>query len=126
MGGVFKLGFFGWIIWFILSLVSKADEIKNVITAPMLVTQGVSVAVELRGIENMLVMYKMANEHLLPEDQFDQYVRDKFKSRLKDPLEDPWGKKYRYAHIPGGFALGSSGPDKKFQTEDDVIINWIE
>jgi hypothetical protein len=38
------------------------------------------------------------------------------------PPRDPWGCKYAYVILPGksGFALSSSGPDRRFGTDDDL------
>ena len=38
-------------------------------------------------------------------------------------LTDSWGKKIRYVPFQSGFALISAGPDKKFDTADDIQID---
>ena len=114
------------ILWVILSLLDWGDKLKQFVLAPALIAQGISANVELRNLQNMLVLDKTANERLLPEEQFEQFVCERFDSKLKNPLKDPWGANYRYAHIAGGFALGSAGPDGTFQTMDDITLNWRE
>ena len=40
-----------------------------------------------------------------------------------DVPRDPWGQPYRYRLIDGKPCIDSSGPDRKFGTEDDVNLN---
>jgi hypothetical protein len=39
---------------------------------------------------------------------------------------DPWRTPYRYRMVPGGFVITSAGPDKTFNTADDIVktFNW--
>ena len=36
-------------------------------------------------------------------------------------LADSWGQEIRFAPTPDGFELRSAGPDKTFDTEDDIV-----
>jgi hypothetical protein len=36
--------------------------------------------------------------------------------------EDPWHMPYYYRHTPSGFEIGSTGPDGKPDTSDDVLV----
>ena len=40
------------------------------------------------------------------------------------PLRDPWGCQFVYRRLPGeeGFELSSSGPDRRFGTQDDIVV----
>ena len=124
MGLIIKLIILLLMLWILLPMLGWGDEVKNIVLAPARIAQGVSAGVELHNIQYSLVLYRKSNDGLLPEEQFEPFIRKNFQSRFKDSSNDPWGQPYRYAWIPGGFALGSSGPDKKFQTPDDLILNW--
>ena len=35
---------------------------------------------------------------------------------------DAWGTQFRYAPQPGDFELRSAGPDRRFDTPDDIVV----
>ena len=99
---------------------------KEFVLAPVLAAQGVSANVELRNIHYFLKLYHTANERCLPPEQFDQFILEKFDSKVKSPLMDSWGEKYHYDLTYDGFVVWSSGPDRLSGTPDDIVFTWKE
>ena len=44
------------------------------------------------------------------------YIRD------EKSLNDPWGTALRYAVRQNGYTIASAGPDRKFETDDDIHL----
>jgi general secretion pathway protein G len=42
--------------------------------------------------------------------------------RTDKPLTDPWGTALRYTAQAKGYKMVSAGPDKKFESEDDIHL----
>ena len=116
------------ILFFVIFVAREFDGAKEMLLSPVTMAQGLATNVELRNLQNRLVMYHAANEGFLPDQQFPQFVRANFNSQLKDPLKDSWGYDYRYKVLPRekAFAVGSGGPDGEFGTEDDIFIVWYD
>lgn len=55
----------------------------------------------------------------IPEDTAT-YIRSLVQSRRGDPAHDPWGSYYRLYRAGNLVFMISAGPDKKFETADDV------
>lgn len=63
-------------------------------------------------------------------DEFSQYLRKNLKRRAslsnEDLALDPWGTPYRYQRkAQSGFRVSSAGPDKAFQTKDDINKEYL-
>lgn len=50
---------------------------------------------------------------------------DQIRTDLRGLL-DPWGTAYQYRRTPTGFCVASAGPDKKFNTGDDICRCWYD
>jgi hypothetical protein len=61
-----------------------------------------------------------------PEVPYLEGKKSTVKHLAHIPPRDPWGCRYVYALLPGkaGFELSSSGPDRRFGTNDDIIVDF--
>jgi hypothetical protein len=62
----------------------------------------------------------------LPLADFRSFLRDHLRSRdrLRDPSQDPWGTPFKLARAPEGFRVLSAGPDKRWNTSDDLVRSY--
>jgi hypothetical protein len=110
----------------LLLLCRRSRSITEFVLAPVLAVQGIASNIELRNLHYQLKLYSAANPQSLPTDQFERFVREKFEGRTKDPLLDSWGGRYHYRATKDGYVMGSSGPDRRQHTADDIVIAWKE
>lgn len=54
------------------------------------------------------------------------YLRANFETKIegKDIAIDPWGTEYKMKKMTEGYVISSAGPDKAFDTEDDIGQNF--
>lgn len=81
--------------------------------------------VELNGIAQAVAMdYTESNK--LPIDNFDEFLRANMRTASgkppkRDPAIDPWETPYKLKQIHNGFQVMSAGPDKSWETDDDMV-----
>lgn len=108
----------------LLLILHWAPNVKELALSPITLTQGVASSVELQNLQKTIVMVKNQNGAYPEESEFESIVLDKFSSVIKDPRLDYWGRPYRYRRRPGGFEIRTGGPDRKFETNDDLTMKW--
>ena len=105
-------------------LLHWAPSVKELALSPITLTQGVASSVELQNLQKTVVMVKTRTGAYPEESEFETIVLENFSSAVKDPRLDYWGRPYRYRRRPGGFEIRTSGPDGKFETNDDLTMKW--
>lgn len=81
--------------------------------------------VELNGIAQAVAMdYTESNK--LPIDNFADFLRANMRTASgkppkRDPAIDPWETPYKLEQIHNGFQVMSAGPDKSWDTGDDMV-----
>lgn len=89
---------------------------------------------EMNGIRTSLVAWLQGNGRLpAPGSEFDDFIREgASRTDKRDPCKDRWGHKYQLSHTYGftgkvnGFRITSAGPDGRFHTADDIVVEWHE
>ncbi len=81
--------------------------------------------VEIRGIADAVAMDYTDNNPSLPIDNFSDFLRENMRTAdgqppKRDPSLDPWGTPYVLFQVNKGFKVLSAGPDKLYETEDDL------
>lgn len=79
---------------------------------------------QLRGLATAIDAYEVDNDHL-PTNLTVLGGNPPFGMpylKLQDSIVDPWGTPYSYSVRSNGYDIKSPGPDRKLQTEDDVMI----
>jgi hypothetical protein len=62
-------------------------------------------------------------DHELPQpDRFGDYIRKNTPSTDGDPSNDAWGTPYRLDIPPRKTGVRSAGPDRSFDTADDIVV----
>lgn len=80
--------------------------------------------VELNGIAQAVAMdYTDSNK--LPIDNFGEFLRANMRTASgkppkRDPSIDPWETPYKLTQVHNGFKVLSAGPDKAWDTKDDL------
>jgi hypothetical protein len=100
--------------WESVELLKKAVDAEKVSVASKdlrLLAQGVEAFRIERGFYPEVETVRALVDHVSP----------RFLSTIV--REDPWHTPYYYRHTPTGFAVGSSGPDGKPDTPDDVLVS---
>lgn len=105
---------------------THGQSLKDFVLSPVNMVKGTSSGVELHNIRKALIIYHKVHDSCLAPSQFTEYLKQEFRSVVKDPTLDPWERPYRYSLIAGGFQIESSGPDRRFGTTDDLRIKWKE
>lgn len=121
MSLLFKVISRGTLFLFLLYMVPATRDIA---LAPITLTQGVASSIELQNLQKTVVMVKNQKGAYPEESEFEGIVLEKFSSIVKDPRLDFWGRPYRYTRRRGGFEIRTSGPDRKFETKDDLTLKW--
>jgi len=98
--------------------------------------QGIQCEMDMAAIRKILAT-QMLSQQSLPQSQaeFERLLRENIKksSGVADPTVDRFKHKYRYevdraARGEGvrdvGFRLVSAGPDGRFGTRDDLVVEW--
>lgn len=123
MRKVFNLAVLMVILW---AVADNWGHAEKAIEAPFDYARGVVAGVELHQIRNLILAEKTMNGRLPTEREFPKLVQKRLKSQIKDPGLDSWGRRYRYQRIAQGFRLISLGPDGRYKTSDDLILQWKE
>jgi hypothetical protein len=61
------------------------------------------------------------------QEEFVTYVRKNMKTKVgqtRDTSLDNWGTTYRYEILPSEFRVSSAGPDKAYNTSDDIVTGY--
>lgn len=70
------------------------------------------------------VAREFAHEGTLPAGNFPDFLRANLRTRAggdkRDVARDAWGTEYQLAVKQDGFEVRSAGPDKRWQTDDDL------
>lgn len=103
-----------------------SPEMASKLTAPVQVVRGVATSVEMQQLQRAIFMNKVGSGEYLPDERFPDFVRENFRSGLKDPLVDSWSRPYLYRRYQNGFILRSLGPDGIFDSDDDLVLRWEE
>lgn len=74
--------------------------------------------IEMRGIIASIYNYRLAN-YSLPKSLRDLVNEGYIKSSA---LTDEWGTEYKFEVKGNKVIITSAGPDKKFNTKDDIVI----
>ncbi len=74
--------------------------------------------IEMRGIIASIYNYRLAN-YSLPKSLRDLVNEGYIKSSA---LTDEWGTEYKFELKGNKVIITSAGPDKKFNTKDDIVI----
>ncbi|MBF0198657.1 MAG: type II secretion system protein GspG [Planctomycetes bacterium] len=81
-----------------------------------------AIGIELRSLDRMLQGHKFT-QGSYPKDLLE-YLHSKTKNLSGKTIgADPWGTLYRYESSRSGFKISSAGPDRTFESEDDVT--WV-
>jgi len=84
--------------------------------------------IEMQGIADAVAM-EYADSATLPLNNFSQFMKENMMEKggkeTRDKSKDVWGTEYRIAarRDKNGFEIKSAGPDKKWESEDD--LNFI-
>ena len=62
------------------------------------------------------------NHDMPTPGRFGEYIRKNSLSSAGDPAIDAWGMPYRLDAPPKKLAIRSAGPDKTFETGDDIVV----
>lgn len=87
-------------------------------------TQYVTNGMDMRNVGMMLDAEYLRTGRYPAEKQFPAWMRATFKeSKNRDIAVDSWGTPFRYTTAPRGkgFHLVSAGPDREYDTEDDLV-----
>lgn len=106
------LGLFFWLLW------RMAPSLQEL--SPFRLAGGMATSVELVQIEEAVEGYRATNQQY-PED-FGQFLKDSFSSRLKRVTLDSWGTPYEFERNEQGYVIRSAGPDRLHGTEDDYYL----
>ena len=77
---------------------------------------------ELNDLAKMIYLDHIGDTYVA-ESQFPDYCRKNLLTKVgntRDTSLDRWGTYYRICYSPGNFKVQSAGPDKVFDTEDDI------
>ena len=81
--------------------------------------------IEMKNIARAVVMHYV-NENRLPLADFPGWMRESMRQAAgeasRDFAQDPWGTEYQIRVRDTRFAIGSAGPDKEWNTEDDLRV----
>ncbi|MBM3876247.1 MAG: hypothetical protein FJ386_05950 [Verrucomicrobia bacterium] len=103
------------------SLAQSLDVITKVQSAA-------TAGIEMQGIADAVAM-EYADSATLPLNNFSQFLKENMMEKggreTRDKSKDMWGTDYRIAarRDKNGFEIKSAGPDKKWESEDD--LNFI-
>jgi len=67
----------------------------------------------------------LQREHLMEDgypSDFNAFMARSFHGNPARTRLDSWGRAFRYERRPEGYVIGSSGPDRRFNTGDDLVI----
>jgi hypothetical protein len=107
-------------------LLTWSPSLLGMLAAPIQLARGVATTVELHNLQKMAIHQRQMNGDYPAEDAFGELVAREFRSMGKNPGLDSWGKSYAYRRIAGGFELRSAGPDRHYNTKDDLKLTWKE
>jgi hypothetical protein len=105
-------------------VMANADRIKGILSH----TSTIAVQSEVNEITHLLVLDQISGENLprTPEE-FAVYLKKNMRIKGqaagdtgRDVSKDPFGTEYRLTYEDGGVKVTSAGPDKTFDTPDDV------
>ena len=81
--------------------------------------------IEMKNIARAVVMHYI-NENRLPLKDVPGWMRESMRQAageaVRDFARDPWGTEYQIRVRDTRFAIGSAGPDKLWNTEDDLRV----
>jgi hypothetical protein len=79
--------------------------------------------VEMAGIADAVAM-AYTEEERLPLHNFSEFLRANLREakggNKRDRAKDPWDTEYRLVQVGTGFDIRSAGPDKAWETKDDL------
>ena len=108
----------------ILWLIGMAPAAREVAMSPIRMAEGIVAGVELHNLRKVVVMEKTATGRYPDRAEFARLIQRRFRSRLKDPRLDSWGRPYQYRRLARGFELRSAGPDRTPGSADDIVMTW--
>lgn len=91
---------------------------------PVTMFQQVSVGLELGQVGRALEVYRVEAGDYPSEAAFQSFMSNAFESRMKKVTLDQWNVPYRYLSPPPNreYEVRSAGPDKRFDSRDDLVI----
>ena len=104
-------------------IVGNADEIERFYNETVAFARQVATAADIRSIGNMLDYEYLKRKRYPKTGAFDAWMRRAFKEgTVKENTIDHWGTPlaYRAARRQKGYVLVSAGPDRIFETGDDL------
>ncbi len=85
--------------------------------------------VEIKGVAQAVAMHYTDNDPILPIDNFSEFLRENMRTAdgqppKRDPALDPWETPYVLFQVNQGFKVLSAGPDKLYETGDDLTHHF--
>lgn len=105
-------------------VIGNAEAIERFYDELVAHTQYVANGMDMRNVGMMLDAEYLRRGRYPSETQFPAWMHATFKeNQVRDVLVDSWGTPFRYTAAPRGkaFHLVSAGPDKEYDTDDDLI-----
>ncbi len=104
-------------------VLANSGELKKTLNVVSVVQVAVTAGTEMQGIADA-VSIEYSTDEKLPLEDFGKFLRENMRdknSRNKREFDkDMWGTPYRLAVKGDGFEIQSAGPDKEWNTEDDL------
>ena len=103
----------------------NADEIERFYNQTVATAAWLATAADLRSIGTMLDAERLRRGRYPGTDRFGEWMARNFKeNNLKSLTADHWGTALAYRAVDGGkgFVLVSAGPDRIFETRDDLEL----
>ena len=102
-------------------MAANSGKVKDLIYK----TQTVAVQFECNEIVKLLVLEQIGGEKLPSQDTFADYLRKNMRvpsqsGNTRDLSRDQWGTPYQVDYSDYSIKVSSAGPDKVFETSDDV------
>ena len=84
-------------------------------------TKRIAAQAELNNLSKMIRLDSIGEEELPNDSNFPDYIRSRMDTQGKrDPSKDMWLTMYRIRRKGSVIIISSAGPDKRFDTKDDV------
>lgn len=109
---------------FLWGLNFRYPQVGDMVMAPITMVEGAATSVELHNIQKLVIIFRTERDRFPTGPEFDAIVRDKLRSKIKNPSLDMWRHPYLYRCTDRSFEVRSAGPDGRAFSDDDLVITW--